>query len=69
MKEVTKEEFFKVIGSQDVHPQPQAEDRYRTSLFKTANGTVKGKLVTSDSYAIDAKSKFYLPESTDLTTL
>lgn len=44
-KEVTSEEFMRVIGPQDVHPTPVGKYPY-TSLFKDRQGRVKGKIVS-----------------------
>jgi hypothetical protein len=42
--EVTKDEFYRGIGQQNVHPDPQGKWPY-TSLFMTPNREVRGKVV------------------------
>ena len=44
MKEVTGEEFYHVIGPQNVTPYAEGPWPY-TSLFKTPSGEVRGKIV------------------------
>lgn len=53
-REVTKDEFYKAIGNQDVSPTPVGSWPY-TSLFKTRAGQVVGKV------------EQYLPEGSGLT--
>lgn len=53
--EVTQDEFYKVIGSLDVHPVTTGPWPY-TSLFKTRSGLVRGK------------TELYYPEGSGLTT-
>lgn len=44
-QEVTQEEFFRVIGPQDVSPRLVPGRWPYTSLFKTPRGEVRGKVV------------------------
>lgn len=53
-REVSKNEFFKVIGPQNVTPYPEGNWPY-TSHFKTPSGIVRGKIVN------------FLPEGSALT--
>jgi hypothetical protein len=59
--EVSKDEFFQVIGPQNVHPQPVGVWPY-SSLFKTPLGEVRGKIVgylpEDSGYPED---RYYLP--------
>lgn len=43
-KEVTKDEFWKAVGSLNVHPYPEGKYPY-TSYFKFPDGSVFGKKV------------------------
>jgi hypothetical protein len=63
-REVSKDEFFKAIGSQDVHPSPVGPWPY-TSLFKTRSGDVRAKIVnTIPEGAGLPVSRFFLPTLT-----
>jgi hypothetical protein len=44
MREVSKEEFYKAIGPQNVHPRVIGPHPY-TSSFVTPNGTERGRAV------------------------
>lgn len=54
MKEVTQEEFYRVIGPQNVTPTPEGNWPY-TSYFRTPMGELRGKVIN------------YLPEGEGLT--
>lgn len=60
-REVTKDEFYRAIGPQDVHPSPQGRWPY-TSLFKTRAGVVRGK---AEDYKPEGsgltKTRYWLP--------
>lgn len=61
-REVTKEEFFRVIGPQNVHPTPEGKYPY-TSIYKTPSGRERGKSV---GYIPEGKGlpehRYLLPE-------
>ena len=62
-REVGQEEFYRVIGAQNVHPQPVEPWPY-TSLFRTPYGKVQGKAV--DFIPEDSgltETKYFLPEA------
>ncbi len=60
-REVSTEEFYRVIGPQNVHPQSVGPYPY-TSIFKTPSGETKGKAVGyfPDGSAIVA-TRYLLP--------
>lgn len=47
MREVTKDEFYATVGTEDVHPQPIEPFPY-VSVFKTRHGVKRG--ATEDYY-------------------
>ena len=63
-KEVSREEFFAVIGRKDVTPEPTGDYPY-TSLFKTPAGLIEGKIENQEpDYTggiITLRNKYYLP--------
>ena len=62
MQEVTKEEFYKVIGKLNVHPYPVGNYPY-TSIFKTPEGYERGRAVDyyPEGEAL-TKTRYYLPK-------
>lgn len=61
MKEVTKDEFYRVIGPQNVTPYPTGDWPY-LSLFKTPSGEVRGKTEAfiPEGQALEQK-RYWLP--------
>ena len=61
MREVTMDEFYAVIGPQNVSPNPTGPYPY-TSLWRTPSGEIRGKTVgyIPDGSALASK-RFYLP--------
>lgn len=62
MKEVSKDEFFAVIGPQNVHPRIKGTYPY-TCHFETPSSEIRGKTVDyiPDGEALP-KTRYYLPE-------
>jgi hypothetical protein len=63
MRQVTEEEFFRVIGPLNVHPRvdkPSLKQRHHVSTWEMLDGTrrVIGR-AESDSHGVE-KTKFYL---------
>lgn len=61
--ETSKDEFYRIIGPQNVSPDPQGRWPY-TSVYKTPNGDVRGKVVgfIPDGTALASK-RYYVPAS------
>jgi hypothetical protein len=60
MKKVTKDEFFKTIGPQNVHPQIINTEWPYIIEMRTPNGDTKGRVI-EDTFNV---SEYYLPEVT-----
>tara|TARA_B100002049_G_scaffold93692_1_gene69268 strand:- start:1319 stop:1537 length:219 start_codon:yes stop_codon:yes gene_type:complete len=58
-REVTKDEFYREIGPQNVTPYPTGNFPY-VSLYKLPDGRVCGKAVDGKRHG---DTKFYLPDT------
>jgi hypothetical protein len=64
MVKVTKDEFFKTIGPQNVHPQIMNSKWPYTRDFKTPLGEWRGRIIDFEVEGDTIGSEYYLPDVT-----
>lgn len=62
MREVSCDEFYEAIGTQNVHPWPTGLYPYKT-LFRTQSGEVRG---VAEGYFVEgsglARTRYWIPD-------